>query len=113
MTNNILVKLSFTLIAMFFSVAMAWAGVSLDSAKQQGLVGEKPDGLLGAVSAPSPDVEALVENTNAERLNKYQGIAAKNGTALDQVQALAGKTLMDRTPAGQYIMNAGGGWQKK
>lgn len=113
MTKNILFKLSLTIMAMFLSVAIAWAGMTVEAAKQQGLIGEKPDGLLGVVSSASSEVSTLVQNTNAERLNKYQSIAAKNGTALDHVQALAGKSLMDRTPSGQFIMNAGGSWQQK
>lgn len=113
MTNHILTKISLTVIAMFLSVAVAWAGMTVEAAKQQGFVGERTDGLLGVVSSAPADVSALVEATNAERITKYQGIAAKNGTALDQVQALAGKSLIERTPAGQFIMNAGGGWQKK
>jgi uncharacterized protein YdbL (DUF1318 family) len=106
-------KLILTVAAMIITTTMAFAALSLDAAKSQGLVGERPDGMLGVVSASSPDVQALVENTNAERLAKYQSIAAKNGTAVDQVQALAGKKLVESTPPGQYIMTSAGGWQKK
>lgn len=111
--THLAVKLILTVFAMIVTTTMAFAALSLDSAKSQGLVGERPDGMLGIVSAANPDVQALVDNTNAERLSKYQQIASKNGTPLEQVQALAGKKLVENTAPGQYIMNAGGGWQKK
>lgn len=109
MMKNVLL----TLAVLALTTTMALAGMTLESAKQQGLVGERPDGLVGAVTTPSSDVAALVAETNAKRIEKYQAIAAKNGTAPDQVQALAGKNLVAQTPAGQYIMNASGGWQLK
>ena len=99
--------------ALVLSSSMALAGMSLDDAKVQGLVGEQTDGLIGAVSSASPDVKKLISETNDERLEKYKAIAAKNGTELKQVQALAGKSLISRTPSGQYIKNASGGWQQK
>lgn len=111
--SHLAVKLILTVFAMIVTTTMAFAAISLDSAKSQGLVGERPDGLLGIVSTATPDVQALVNNTNTERLSKYQGVAAKNGTPLEQVQALAGKKLIENTASGHFIMNAGGGWQKK
>jgi uncharacterized protein YdbL (DUF1318 family) len=106
-------KIALTLTILAFSAGMAFAAITLDAAKQQGLVGERPDGLVGAVSAASPDVSALVDSTNAGRMAKYNAIAAKNGSPVDQVQALAGKSLIEKTPSGQYIMNAAGSWQQK
>lgn len=113
MMKQFFAKTLIAFVALVMSVTMAFAAVTIDSAKQDGLVGEKPDGLIGAVAAPSPDVTALVNSVNAQRMEKYSAIAAKNGTPVDQVQAVAGQTLINKTPAGQYIMNASGGWQKK
>lgn len=100
------------LTVVVFSATVALAALTLDTAKSQGLVGERPDGLIGAVKA-TPEATALVAATNAERMERYKDIAAKNGTAVSQVQALAGKKLTDQTPEGEYVMSAGGGWQKK
>ena len=86
----------------------------LDAAKQAGQVGERPDGLVGVVSGSAPaDMVALVDRVNAERLARYEEIAASTGSTLDAVQAVAGAQLIDRTPAGQYIMTAAGKWMKK
>jgi len=39
--------------------------ISLDAAKAQGLVGEKPDGYIGAVGSASPEVSALIRELNS------------------------------------------------
>lgn len=104
--------LSFCVLVL--STGIALASLTLGAAKQQGLVGERPDGFVGSVSAaPAPDVSALVDSVNAERLEKYQSIAAKNGTEVSQVQALAGKKLVEGAKPGEYILNAAGEWQQK
>lgn len=111
--KNIFSKLAIAALALCLSAAMASAAIGLGAAKQQGLVGERPDGLIGAVSTPTTDVQLLVSQTNTERMERYSDIAAKNGTPVDQVQALAGKKLIENTAAGQYIMSASGSWMKK
>ena len=90
----------------------AWA-IGLDSAKSQGLVGERPDGLLGIVGASSPELDALVKDVNGRRLDVFKGIAAKNGQSLSTVQSVSGDEFITRTPSGQYVMDAQGHWQKK
>ncbi|EWY38723.1 hypothetical protein N825_11135 [Skermanella stibiiresistens SB22] len=96
----------------FASPALAQA--PLDAAKQAGLVGEKPDGLIGFVAGTVPaDVGALVGQINAGRLERYAEIAKTNGTSVDSVRAVAGRRLIDRTPAGQFVMTASGAWQRK
>ncbi|MGE4313529.1 MAG: YdbL family protein [Pseudobdellovibrionaceae bacterium] len=88
------------------------AGMSVSQAKAQGLVGEQVDGYLGIVGAASPDVQAIVASTNAGRLKVYQETAARQKVPLSTVQALAGKNLIEKSPAGHYVqMN--GKWVKK
>lgn len=91
----------------------AHANDALDQAKTAGLVGERPDGLLGAVVPPSPATAALIKSVNDRRLEVFRGIAAKNGQSLATVQAVSGDEFMARTPAGQYVMDAAGNWKKK
>lgn len=95
-------------------VAMPAAAIELDQARSQGLVGERPDGLIGAVeSTVTPDVKALVESVNAARMAEYRSIAQKNGTPLDAVQAVAGEKQIQKAKANQwYSMSASGGWSK-
>jgi uncharacterized protein YdbL (DUF1318 family) len=95
-------------------VAMPAAAIELDQARSQGLVGERPDGLIGAVqSSVTPDVKALVDSVNAARMAEYRSIAQKNGTPLDAVQAVAGeKQIQKAKQNGWYSMSAGGSWGK-
>jgi hypothetical protein len=99
---------------VFFAAApSAWAE-DLDAAKAAGSLGERPDGYLGVVSASAPPAaKQLALDINAKRKLKYAEIAKQNGTAVDAVAALAGGKLIERTPAGQYVMGADGRWQKK
>ncbi|MGC2853899.1 YdbL family protein [Novispirillum sp. DQ9] len=85
---------------------------SLEQAKAQGLVGERADGLLGAVKGGSPQVRQLIERVNDQRMDQYRRIAQKNGTAVQAVMAIAGKKLIQRAAPGTYI-NAGDGWVRK
>lgn len=111
--KSFLMKTVVTFTALVLSTGMAMASLTVDSAKQQGLVGERTDGTLGIVSAATPEVNALVSATNQERMAKYNAIAAKNGTGIAQVQALAGKKLIAAANAGEFIQGADGSWQRK
>jgi len=93
-----------------FAVAM-----ELDEAKARGWVGERPDGFLGVVDAASAPkaAQALVDDINRRRRERYDAIAKQEGTTLEIVAALAGKKLIDRTPSGQYVMNESGEWLRK
>jgi len=87
-----------------------WA-IGLDEAKGQGLVGEQPNGYLEVVKADAAaDVRALVADINAKRRQKYDEIAGKNQTSLQVVEALAGKTAIEKTPPGQYVKSPSGAW---
>lgn len=89
-------------------------GSTLGDAKQQGWLGERPDGYLGLVnpSTPSKTVE-FMKDINRKRRDVYKGIAEKNGTALSAVEALAGKKAIAKTPSGQFIMQPNGTWSLK
>ncbi len=110
--------LSFAL-ALFVALATPPLGARaqdnpLLSAQTQGLVGERPDGLVGIVSSSAPaSTRTLVERINRERMTVYGQIAQRNGTSVEAVQRSAGQRLVNDTPAGQYFMDAGGKWQRK
>lgn len=95
-------------------VALPAYAASLDSAKAQGLVGERLDGYIGAVAAsPSQDVRQLVDEINRARKAEYAKIAAKNGQPVSVVEKLAAKKLIERTGGGQYYMDGSGNWVRK
>jgi uncharacterized protein len=94
--------------------AGAAAALDLDTAKSQGLVGERTDGYVAAVApAPSADVQALVADVNAKRKTTYEGIAQTNGTDVDKVAGLAAQKILAKAPPGSWIFDAGRWYQKK
>lgn len=85
---------------------------SLEDAKAQGLVGERADGLLGAVGGAGPAIQQLISRINDQRMDQYRRIAQQNGTPVQAVMAIAGKKLIQRSPSGTYV-NPGDGWVRK
>ena len=101
-------------LAMILLGASALAQQDLVDAKQQGLVGERPDGLVAVVADSPPDaIRELVERVNAQRMTEYQQIATATEAPIEAVQARAAQQIIDRLPAGQYFMDASGQWRQK
>jgi uncharacterized protein YdbL (DUF1318 family) len=94
---------------MALMLSFSTFALDLADAKEQGLVGETMNGLLGVVDA-SDESRALVKNINAKRIAKYKQIAEKNDMTLDQVSILAGEKAIQKTPTGQFIQNSAGKW---
>ena len=87
---------------------------SLDEAKAAGLVGEAPDGYVHLVDKGAPaDVKTLVKEVNDQRRLKYEEIAKQRGASVEDVAALAGAKLVERTPPGQYVLDTSAAWRKK
>ena len=91
----------------------AW-GADLGSAKEQGLIGEQPNGYLGLVrNDASADIRALVDDVNAKRKAQYQRIADQQGTLVSEVEKVGGVTAIEKTRRGHYVMDASGRWRRK
>jgi uncharacterized protein YdbL (DUF1318 family) len=86
--------------------------LDLQTAKDQGLVGETPSGYLAAVKSPSPEVTALIDSINSKRKQKYKDIAARNNTSLEAVELLAGKKAIEKSGPGSFV-KIGDSWQQK
>lgn len=88
--------------------------LDLDQARANGQIGERPDGMVGAVAAsPSAEVAALVQSINAARMESYKDVAQKNGTPLDAVQKVAGEKLIQKAKENKwFVMTAAGTWAK-
>jgi uncharacterized protein YdbL (DUF1318 family) len=102
------VSLASAVLAITFS---AWA-MTLEQAKEQGLVGEMANGYLGVVSA-SPEINSLVKSVNDKRKEIYLNLARKNNLSIKQVTTLAGEKSIKKTKAGNLIQSASGQWVKK
>lgn len=108
-------RAAFTAVALMVLGAAAPAlALDLDQARATGVVGERPDGLVGAVSGTAnAEVAALVDTINKARLDAYRALAQKEGTPLEAVQAVAGeRQLQAATRNGWYVMDASGRWRK-
>ena len=84
---------------------------ALPAAKSAGQLGEQPDGYLGVVSAGG-NAAAIARQINDARRQEYQRLATENNIQLRDVESMAGKKALERTPSGQYIM-LNGVWMKK
>lgn len=118
MTRRFLLR-AMTVPALVFMLAgLGWSGASwgmdLKTAKEQGLVGEQPNGYLGLVKSGAPgDVTVMINKINSLRKKEYQRIAQQNKTELNVVEKLAGKKAIEKTPSGQYVKLPSGQWRKK
>src|SRR5699024_2126873 len=99
--------LSTTVLAMDLNEAMR----NLSQAKSAGLLGEQPNGYLGVVKAQGGAAE-IARLINQARRAEYQRLAKNNNIQLSDVETMAGKKALDRTPSGQYIQ-LNGKWLKK
>ena len=86
--------------------------MDLQTAKNQGLVGETAGGYLAAVQSATPEVTLLLEKINTERRKLYKKIAQKNGTPLQTVEQLAGEKAIGKSKPGHYV-KPGSSWEKK
>lgn len=100
------------LAAALLLIAQSVFAIDLQTAKNKGLVGETPSGYLEAVTQPSAEVSALVNDINAKRKQKFKEIAARNQTSLEAVELLAGKKAIEKTDPGHYV-KIGGSWKRK
>ena len=88
--------------------------LTLQEAKNDGLLGEQRSGYIGLVveSAPAEAV-TLARDVNNQRRELYQQIARQNNLTLEQVAALAFDKAVEATPPGQFLQNASGSWVQK
>ena len=88
--------------------------LTLQEAKNDGLIGELQSGYVGLVVDNAPaEVIALVRDVNNQRRELYRQIAQQNGISVEQVAALAFTKAVEATPAGQFLQDANGAWVKK
>ena len=93
--------------------SMSAFAMDLTSAKQSGLIGEKPNGLIAAtLPNPSPSLVELIDTTNAGRMEVYKQAADNQHISLKEVQAIAAQKIYSLANSGDYLM-IDGKWQKK
>jgi uncharacterized protein YdbL (DUF1318 family) len=103
------------IIALFTAVLSIGATVfSMDfaQARAQGIVGEKSDGYIGAVTA-APEATAIVNKINARRRAEYEKIAKNNGQPVSIVGQVASENIIKSLPQGSFYQLPNGTWKKK
>lgn len=98
-------------LSMFGMSRPAFA-LTLDEARSQGLVGERPDGYIAAVQNAA-GVQELVSSVNSQRRQQYERTAQETGRPRSEVEAVAGRTLIERAQSGWYVMGPNGDWRQK
>src|SRR5262245_20419697 len=87
-------------VAGWITITLPAMALSLDEAKAKGLVGERTNGYLGAVSPSHAEAQALVEDVNQKRRQAYEEIATRNRTNVHAVETLAGEKAIQNTKPG-------------
>ena len=87
---------------------------AFQAARDQGLIGEKPDGYLGYVSAPSAAIDALVKDLNIKRKDAYTKAASANGATVEEMAFRNGCRLIgERVAVGEKYQTPSGSWVTK
>ncbi len=102
-----------TAFILIFAMQAAWA-IDLQTAKNEGLVGEANTGYLAAVQQPaSAEVQALIRDVNARRRQQFERTASNTGATVNQVAFRFYELAVQRTSSGHYYQDARGRWVRK
>ena len=100
-------------ILLVFALQSAWA-IDINSAKNQGLVGEARTGYLAAVKSPaSAEVKALIASVNGKRKAQFERTAKKTNTTVPQVANRFYELAVQKTRPGHFYQDRNGRWKKK
>ncbi|MDX2235392.1 MAG: YdbL family protein [Hyphomonadaceae bacterium] len=87
----------------------------LNTAINEGRIGEQADGYLGAVdgAAPPANERARMNQVNLQRRETYTARAQQNGVTVDEYsRSFACKLLTKNTPAGSSWRDENGVWRR-
>lgn len=107
------IKKIFATVGLLMLLQNAWA-IDIRDAKAQGLVGEATSGYIAAVRSPaSAEVRALINDVNGKRKAQFTETARNTGAKVEQVANRFYELAVQKTLAGNYYQDSGGGWKKK
>ena len=104
---------SVALVAAVAAPALAQRDPAYSAARSSGAIGEKPDGYLGYVKAPSDATKALVEDLNIKRKAAYTRKAQATNRTVEQFAFTSGCNLIARTVAGEKYQAPNGSWMTR
>jgi len=102
-------------LAMLATAGAAYAqrDPAYESARQAGIIGEMPDGYLGFVVTPTPEVRAMVDDINIKRKAAYTKRAAATNSTVEQFAFTTGCNLIAKTEIGEKYMSPDGVWRTR
>ena len=83
------------------------------AARAAGTVGERVNGYLGVVGAPSPELQRMVDDLNNQRREVYAQRAQAEGATMEQYALTAGCLAIARTAPGEKYQAPDGSWQTR
>lgn len=92
--------------------ALAQESAAIAQARGAGLIGERFDGYLGFVAAPSAPLRRQVNAINIRRRSLYYDLAARKGVTPEEVGITAACSLFRRLRAGEYYLPGQGSWRR-
>ena len=96
------------------TAAYAQRDPAYQSARSQGLVGEKTDGYLGIIGAPSGAIRALVDDINIKRKAKYTDEALTNGVTVEEFAFRNGcRLIAEKTATGEKYQAPDKSWKTR
>jgi uncharacterized protein YdbL (DUF1318 family) len=101
------------LIALLAVPAASQSSPIIVAAKAAGQVGERYDGYLGYVRAPSGALRAQVDAVNIRRRALYSNLAASRGVSPQDVGITAGCQLLGRVAVGEAYLLGDNRWRRR
>ena len=81
--------------------------------KDQGLIGEQPDGYLGVVKAGNAAAKKIVDEENQDRQNEYRSRAKTQDETPEVVSQVLGQARIRQEKSGRFVRTEKGDWIKK
>lgn len=93
--------------------AMAQRDPAYEAARENGSIGEKPDGYLGIVSGGDAQLQRIVNDINLRRKQVYTERASAEGSTVEQFAFTAGCNTISRTKPGEKYQAPDGSWKTR
>lgn len=84
-----------------------------EAARENGSIGEKPDGYLGIVSGGDAQLQRMVSDINLKRKQVYTDRASAEGSTVEQFAFTAGCNTISRTRPGEKYQAPDGSWKTR
>ncbi len=95
------------------AAAPAQSVPAVAAARRSGIVGERFDGYLGYVVAPSATVRSQVDAVNIRRRALFSNLAVSRGATPGEVGITAGCQLLARVAVGEAYLLSDGTWRRR